>query len=314
MAALVEQEFDSARIRVVDLARECDCVGTHRGPQFLGQVRRGRQLDDLLMAALQAAVALEKVHDVAVPVGQDLHLDVTRVEHRLLEIHRRVSERRLRLAAGRLDRLRQCGGIRYPPHPAATTAGHRLDEQRELHARRRRDQFIDRGRRRRRRQHGQTGRPCGRDRACLVTRQLEHVGAGADERDTGFGTRGRQIWVLRKESVSGVDRIATRLLGDPDDLVDREIRADRMTRLADLVRLVGLQPVLGVAILVRVHRDGRDAHLVGGAKRADRDLAAIGHQDFGNHQRTLSPTPGAPTRSGSTSNSRTAPGSSGSAR
>ncbi len=187
-------------------------------------------------------------------------------------------------------------GLGHPAHPAAATAGHRLDEQRELHARRRGDQFIDRRRRRRRRQHGQTRRPRGRDRAGLVARQLEHVGTGADEGDTRLGTRGRQIWVLRKEPVSGVDRIATRLLGDPDDLVDRQVRADRMAHLPDLIRLVGLQPVLGIAILIRVHRDGRDAHLVGGAKRADRDLAAIGHQDFGNHQRTLTPTPGAPTR------------------
>ena len=58
-----------------------------------------------------------------------------------------------------------------------------------------------------------------------------------------------------------------------------------MAGLADLVRLVGLQPVLGVAVLVRVDRDGRDAHLVGGAKRADRDLAAVGDQDFGDHAR-----------------------------
>jgi hypothetical protein len=122
IAALVEQELHSARIRVVDLAGECDCVGTHLGPQLLGQVRRGRQLDDLLMAALQTAVALEKVHHVAVSVGQDLHFDVARVEHGLLEIDRRVAEGRLRLAAGRLDRLRQCRGIDYPPHPAAATA------------------------------------------------------------------------------------------------------------------------------------------------------------------------------------------------
>jgi hypothetical protein len=41
-----------------------------------GQVRRRRDLDDLLVAALHRAVALVQVHDVAVLVAEDLHLDV----------------------------------------------------------------------------------------------------------------------------------------------------------------------------------------------------------------------------------------------
>ena len=114
VAALVEQELDGARVRVVDLAGERDGVGADLGPQLLGQVRRGRQLDDLLVATLHAAVALEQVHHVAVAVGQDLHLDVARVEHGLLEVDHRVAERRLRLAAGRLDGLGQSPRARSP--------------------------------------------------------------------------------------------------------------------------------------------------------------------------------------------------------
>ena len=56
-----------------------------------------------------------------------------------------------------------------------------------------------------------------------------------------------------------------------------------MPRLADLVRLVGLQPVQRVAVLVRVHRDGLRAELVRGAERPDGDLAAVGHQDLREH-------------------------------
>jgi hypothetical protein len=53
----------------------------------------------------------------------------------------------------------------------------------------------------------------------------------------------------------------------------------------DLVGLVGLGSMQGVAVLVRVDGDSADAKLVGGAKRADRDFAAIGHQHFGDHAR-----------------------------
>ena len=42
------------------------------------EVRRRRALDHLLVAPLHRAVALEQVHELAVAVAQDLHLDVPR--------------------------------------------------------------------------------------------------------------------------------------------------------------------------------------------------------------------------------------------
>jgi hypothetical protein len=60
--------------------------------------------------------------------------------------------------------------------------------------------------------------------------------------------------------------------------------------LADLVRLVRLDPVHGVAVLVREDRDRLRAELVGGAKRTDRDLATIGHQHLAEHAANLSGT------------------------
>ena len=56
-----------------------------------------------------------------------------------------------------------------------------------------------------------------------------------------------------------------------------------MADVADLVGLVGLEPMLRVAVLVGIDGDRADAEFVGRAKRADRDLAAVGHQHFGDH-------------------------------
>ncbi len=98
-----------------------------------------------------------------------------------------------------------------------------------------------------------------------------------------------QLGVLRQEAVARVDRVGAGLPGDADDLVDRQVGPHGVARLADLIRLVGLQPVRGVAVLVRVDRDGRDAHLVGRPEGADRDLAAVGDQDLRNHALTLPP-------------------------
>ena len=50
-------------------------------------VRRGCLLDDLLVAPLDGALALAQVHHCAVARAEDLHLDVPRVLHVLLQEH-----------------------------------------------------------------------------------------------------------------------------------------------------------------------------------------------------------------------------------
>ena len=69
-------------------------------------VSAGRRafLDDLLMAALHRALALEQVHDVAVVVGEDLDLDVARALDQALDVQRAVAERRRRFAPRGLNR------------------------------------------------------------------------------------------------------------------------------------------------------------------------------------------------------------------
>jgi hypothetical protein len=113
---------------------ERDRVAAHLLPQFGGQVRRRRQFDDFLMAALHAAIALVEVNHVAVGVGQDLHLYVPWAQHRLFQVHRRIPERRFGLPTGCLDRFGQRGAVADSAHTAAAAAGDRLDEQRKPHA------------------------------------------------------------------------------------------------------------------------------------------------------------------------------------
>ena len=55
-------------------------------------VGAGRLLEHLLVAALGRAVALEEVDDVAVGVGEDLHLDVAAGLDVLLDQHGVVAE------------------------------------------------------------------------------------------------------------------------------------------------------------------------------------------------------------------------------
>ena len=75
-----------------------------RVPELRVDGRRRRLLDELLVTPLDRAVALAEVDDVAVVVGEDLHLDVPRIVEVALDVHGRVREVRLALPASRLER------------------------------------------------------------------------------------------------------------------------------------------------------------------------------------------------------------------
>ena len=87
-------------------------------PQLRVDRRRRRLLDQLLVAALERAVALAEVDHVAVLVGQHLDLDVARVGQVALQVHGRVAEELLALARGALERvLRACPRTARPGSP-----------------------------------------------------------------------------------------------------------------------------------------------------------------------------------------------------
>ncbi len=69
----------------------------HGGSRFRRDARARAFLDQLLVPPLHAAIALPQMHDVAVMIGQHLHLDVPRMLDVLFEINVAVAERGLGL-------------------------------------------------------------------------------------------------------------------------------------------------------------------------------------------------------------------------
>ena len=107
----VGHELDGARAGVADRGRGQSCGVEQLGPHALGafdQWRR-RLFDDLLVAPLDGALALADGPHRAVVVGEHLDLDVVAGGQVALAEHRRITERRLRLAAGRLHLRWQFG-------------------------------------------------------------------------------------------------------------------------------------------------------------------------------------------------------------
>ena len=171
-----------------------------------------------------------------------------------------------------------------PAHAAPAAARDRLDEDREADVVGRRDQRVDVGGRARWSAAPATpaSRAAAIARALLPVRCSTSAGGPTNVMPASAQACG-EIGVLREEAVAGVDRVGARPAGRLDHLVDREVRADRVARLADLVRLVGLRAVQGVAVLVREDRHRGDAELVGGAERADGDLTPVGDQHLAEH-------------------------------
>jgi hypothetical protein len=87
-------------------------------------------LDDLLVAALQRAIALEQVDDIAVAVAEHLHLDVARTGDVLLQQHPVVAEAGGGLAAARAQGGLEVAGLVDLAHALAAAAGHGLDQHR----------------------------------------------------------------------------------------------------------------------------------------------------------------------------------------
>ncbi len=103
----------------------------HLGTQLWAQRRARRLLDDLLVAALDRAFALEEMDTAVMRVGQHLDLDMARALDQPLEEHRVVAEGRARLALRGLERSVELRGAFDHAHALAAAAGASLDQQRE---------------------------------------------------------------------------------------------------------------------------------------------------------------------------------------
>ncbi len=78
------------------------------------------------MAALNAALALAQVNDVAMRIGDELHLDMPGGRNGFLHVDTVVAEGALRLAARRAERGSQVFGVAHEANALAAAACRRL--------------------------------------------------------------------------------------------------------------------------------------------------------------------------------------------
>ena len=269
-----EQELERARVLVAD--RPAGALG--RRLHLLARVgverRRGRLLDQLLVAPLDRALALAEREHAAVLVAEHLDLDVPRRHERLLEVEGAVRERGLGLGAGRRVRRLERVGVVNEAHALAASARGRLQQNREAELRGRSAHLRQRGAALAPGDERHAGRLHLGLRARLVAHPLHHVRARTDEDEIVVLARPHEGRVLGEEAVAGMDGLAAGRLGGGDHVRDAEV-ALRGGGRADADGAVGEADVERVPVGGRVDGDGLGAELVDRADDPDGDLAAV---------------------------------------
>src|SRR5439155_11974748 len=126
-AVAVEEELDGAGVHVADGPRRGERRPDELGTQARGHGRRRRPLDDLLVTALDRAFALAQMEERAVPIAEQLDLDVPGADEEALEVDPAVAECALRLARGRRECVGQLPLAPDRPHALATPTCGSLD-------------------------------------------------------------------------------------------------------------------------------------------------------------------------------------------
>ena len=191
-----------------------------RRPRRRGEIGRGRALDNLLIAPLNRAIALEKMQAGAMRIAEKLHFDMAGAADKLFEINFVFAESRFRLASGASHGVEQAHLALDRPHaaPAAAPRGfqHRPDSRPPPHSRLISSSSSGSGS-----VAGMTGTPMeiARLRAATLLPSVRIVsGFGPMKRMSLRGAGFGEFRALEKESVAGMDRIDPRHQRDADHL------------------------------------------------------------------------------------------------
>jgi hypothetical protein len=272
----VHEEFDRAGIAVLGGLGETQRITAQVLSLLSRQIRCRCPLDDLLIAPLHAAIALEKVHEIAMRVAENLDLDVTSPLDEFLQIHLVVAEGSLGLTPCGSNTFLELRRLANHTHAATAATPARLEHERITNLRcKLRGSGRVLGQRPRRRHDGDAGFLRQLPGTDLIPECAHDRGWRSYENNAGLCAGIREIRILRQKAVTRMNRIDTGLLGDAQHGLDIEVRSKRTPGRAELVALVGLEPMQCEAVFLRVYGDGADSELRGCAHDADRDLATV---------------------------------------
>ena len=222
-----QQELAGAGAAISNRLRRGHGGGAHPLPQLVVHRDRGRLLDQLLMTALDRALALAQVHGAGA-VGEHLDLDVARPLNEFLEVDPGVAEGFQRLARGGLERAGQLVRRPHHPHPLPASAGRRLHHHRISEFPRkseRRTDLLDR-----RAGAGDDRHPRGLHAAAglgLVAHRADRGGRRSDPDEAGLLHRLRERGAFGEKAVARVHGVGPARQGSFDQPLDGQVALRR---------------------------------------------------------------------------------------
>ena len=275
----VDQELEGAEPEEARRRGHAHGVAEDPFAQPLGKPGGGRALDQLLVAALEGAVALSEVAHRTGAVADDLHLDVARAADQPLDVEAAVAERGERFgAAARVGLLHLLGAL-DDAHAAPSPAGDRLQHHRAAGAERGEEpqRLVERHRGVDTLEHRHATVARRRPGPRLVAVELERLWPRPDEDEARFGAAPRERGALGQKAVAGMHGVAAGHACRFDDLLGVEIGL--RSGADEGARFVGAAHVERARVVLRVDGDRAQAGLGRGAHDAHRDLAAVRHQE-----------------------------------
>ena len=280
VAGLVEKELGRRRVpqtrRTGGPQAELVQVATF----VRGKARRRSLLDQLLVPALDRAVALAEGDDRPERVAEELDLDMAGGPDLAFEVDGAVPERGQGLGRRRGERRRQVRRRGDAAHPPPSPAGRGLDEQGVADALRLGEDALELvrpvdgsglQRARHHRHAGFGGRPA---RSELVAEGKDRRRRGTDEDQPRLLHGAGERCPLRQEAVPGMDRLGAGGQRRLHDCLDPQVALGRRGG-PDPDGDIGGADVSRAARRHRCRRHGLDAQLPAGAEDPDCDLAAV---------------------------------------
>ncbi len=278
LALFGHHEFAGAQSHIVDGFEQAARIAFQLFGRPVRKERRGRLLDQLLVAALHGAVARGIHGEVAVRIASALRLDVASlVDEAFHEVFVQVAA--LQRVVVHVEAAELIVVVHQRDAASAAAVG-TLEHQRISVRVREVEQQTHVGNRMgdaRDRRH--LGRRRHLTRGDLVAQIDQCLRIRADPCRAGIDHLARERGDFGKESIARMHRIGTAALQNVDEQVLVEIRVF-VGVARQQVRLVGHLHVLRVTVLFGIHRDRGNPHLPGGAHHTKRDFAAVRHQKF----------------------------------
>ncbi len=283
----IHEELNRASTDIIGGMRDLQAIIGQLAALRIVEIGCRRALHDLLVTALDGAVTLKKMDRIAVRIAQYLHFDMAGTLHQLFEINFILAKGRLGLALG-FHHL--AGKIGFSPdgaHTAAAAAPACFQHQR----------IADLGGKLlhlihiiRQRIGGRHHRHANLDseiaRGDLVAEAAHGFRLRPDEDDTVFRAGFGKFRAFRQETVTWMDRIGARKLGNADDFVNGKIAfngakiAIQMRSATDLIAFIRLEAMQGKLVFLSPYGHRFEPQLIGGAEYANCDFRSVGDQNF----------------------------------